>query len=195
MKIRDLPINKLKIDMKIKKYIELLNIEDPIDQLKEIGYTKPLKVGEAKKLIGKKLTFEYTPREIKKFRINGRRFKLLFDIESLDVGDYALFKSILGDVNANQLNDKDEIIEIDQLEKYKKLFLKSPQILAIFTKELTFFRKKLPFKEKVELFSSLEVQKVINILFFYLKRTGRLTKNGMIYYMEMQKKMIKEIIE
>lgn len=174
--------------MNLEQYQQIIQLKDPLDQLRVLGYIKPMSVSEAKTLIKKELSLEFEPKLHKSFKVDGRKFKLLYDIEDMDVQNYALFKQIVGDIYSNKVDFEDNEIIVPDQEKYNKLFLRANTIIAIFSEEIltfrTLFNKKLNFNDKVNLFLKIDAQTMIDILFFYLNVIENLQMNGRIYYMQ-----------
>lgn len=188
--------------MTLGQYLKIIELTDPLEQLKVLGCPSDISVKKSKELIKKELTFDFEPKEIKSFKIAGRKFKLQDDIENMVATEYAYFKSIIGDIYADKVDDEDKIIEVPDEEKHKKLFLESHKIIGVFTKEATLFkkrniflRKKLNYVSKCELFKKMDVQMLINIVFFYLKLMENLLINGQIYYMEKKQETLDKITE
>jgi len=176
--------------MTLKEYLKVLEVKDPIEQLKILGYnTQKMTVGKANKLVEAELNLEYKEKQVKRFTIEGRTFNCLYDINDLQIQEYAYYKSLIGDIYSNQVDSEDNEIEVDESIKYKKLFTQAHKIIAIFTKEKTLLKKHLDFSDKCELFSNMNIQMLINILFFYLNVIGNLTTNGSIYYIQTMEKL------
>jgi hypothetical protein len=174
--------------MTLEQYQKIIGIKDPLEQLKVLGYVKSMTIKEANEYLKKEFDLDYTAKKIDSFKLRGRKFKLNYDIEELEAQQYALFKQMIGDIYSDTVDIEDNLIEIPQEEKNKKLFLKANKILAIFTDEKrtfsTLLKKKLDFSEKCSLFLQMDLQTLVNIIFFYSNVIENLLMNGRIYYME-----------
>jgi hypothetical protein len=170
--------------MTLRQLQQVVTLNDPLDQLKALGYTNKMTVGEAKKILEREYSIDMVPKEIKKVRFNNRIFKPCYVIPDLDMEEYALFKNILGDVFSDNVDSEDNIIPVPEEEKVRKLFNKGHLLLAIFLRETTInpLKKKLTFEEKGNMLLDIDAQIVVNILFFYSNVINNLITNSAIYY-------------
>jgi len=170
-----------------------LNKNDVEGQMKVLGKDlSKLSVKEMEYIIKKEISVDVKPMYKKWIFKNKRLFRICADIEDLNGGEYSYFKQVLGDIQANMIDDQNNIIEVTSEEKVNKLFFSAHKLLSVFLIEKTFWKKKLSFQEKQDMLLSMDVNFVIPIVFFLSKRTESLQIKTTIYYLNQINKYLKE---
>lgn len=178
--------------MTLEQFQKILQFDelDTPNQMKVLGYDiSKLSVKEVEDILKMELSASYEPQYTEKFKSNGRKFKVLFDIEQLNGGEYAYFKQVLGDIQADDVDANDELVVISEDVKIKRLFNQAHKIISVFLKEKTWFKRHLDFQGKQELVLKSDIKDIMPLIFFLLKQIGNLQRSTTIYYLnQVQKK-------
>lgn len=182
--------------MTLKQFQQLLDVDEKNyqKQLEILGYDiSKLTVKEMEDILFQELNIDKQPKYSKWFKLDGRKFKVTFDIEDLNGGEYAYFKQLLGEIRSDTIVNE-EIVDVSEEEKVKKLFNLSHKILSVFLVEKTLWKKKLTFYEKQEMILNSSITQVVPLVFFLSKKITGLQKNIGIYYLNhLQKKSLQEV--